>query len=804
MSQFEEFLLWTWVILVTLIYPLYLFKGMRRLQEQLDRLNKKVQRQNLPQLPVEEKVPIRTPQPVSPPPLVQAPAPVVTAGPAVKVPPPLPFKAPLPPLREPGGFELAAKGLVSRIWNWILVGEEHRKPGVSVEFAVATNWLVRVGVLVLVVGVGFFLDYSARMGWLGDAGKVGVAVLAGAALTAAGMMNLNRKYHLLGQGLVGAGLAVLYTAMFAAYQRYGLIPPSLAFVAMFLVTLGGVGISLYSRSLLIAVLGIIGGYLTPFLLPDSGEVAGLLVYLAVLGGGVLLLSVRRQWFVLNVLAFLFTSLHTFALLVWWRDPLPFSLIMPFLLIYFLIFSTAAFLFQVVQKVKSTWLDLGFLLMNAGGFFLAAQYLIPRYYAREWVSLVTLLLALFYALHFYVFIKRKGEDRGLALSFMSLSSLFLLMSVPLYFSAAWWTFSWALLALVLLAASQKVQSRFLEQVGFGILMLSLLRLLQVDLAVAYGPAIVHGMPLSVYFSGFLQRLMQLGVPLLSIAGALWLQRHPLKAWTGFQLDEANDSATILPPDFSGWTLRAAGLGFGFLVLHLEVSRSFTYLFSPALPTLLTLVWVATGWVLLGWLKSEPSLKVFQYLLCGFVMALMAKWLFWDLSGWGLVVARGLFRPYTFVDAGFRFLDAGLRLGFLLLTFRYFLRVQLLPNLRQFFGYLALFSLWLYSTLEVNSLLAVFVPGLRSGGLSVFWGLFALSLVSAGLFKRFRPLRLIGLAMFMWVAIKVFFHDLASLDPIYKIVAFILLGIVILAGAYAYLRFQDRFALDSQTDSVNGDA
>jgi uncharacterized membrane protein len=108
------------------------------------------------------------------------------------------------------------------------------------------------------------------------------------------------------------------------------------------------------------------------------------------------------------------------------------------------------------------------------------------------------------------------------------------------------------------------------------------------------------------------------------------------------------------------------------------------------------------------------------------------------------------------------------------------------------------------LEVNSLLAVFVPGLRSGGLSVFWGLFALSLVSAGLFKRFRPLRLIGLAMFMWVAIKVFFHDLASLDPIYKIVAFILLGIVILAGAYAYLRFQDRFALDSQTDSVNGDA
>ena len=113
------------------------------------------------------------------------------------------------------------------------------------------------------------------------------------------------------------------------------------------------------------------------------------------------------------------------------------------------------------------------------------------------------------------------------------------------------------------------------------------------------------------------------------------------------------------------------------------------------------------------------------------------------------------------------------------------------LRSVFGYGCLAMLLLYTTLEINTLLEAFVPGLRGGGISVYWGLFALSLVSVGLVKRVRPLRMVGLAMFTLVAGKVFLSDLAQLDPVYRIIAFILLGIVLIAGAFAYLKFEDRF-------------
>ena len=106
-----------------------------------------------------------------------------------------------------------------------------------------------------------------------------------------------------------------------------------------------------------------------------------------------------------------------------------------------------------------------------------------------------------------------------------------------------------------------------------------------------------------------------------------------------------------------------------------------------------------------------------------------------------------------------------------------------------GFCGLGLLLIYLTLEVNALLHTYAEGLRPGGVSILWSLFALALILRGIKYSERVLRYLGLALFAVVAGKVFFVDLSRLDQFYRIVAFILLGILVLCGSFLYLKFQD---------------
>ena len=74
-------------------------------------------------------------------------------------------------------------------------------------------------------------------------------------------------------------------------------------------------------------------------------------------------------------------------------------------------------------------------------------------------------------------------------------------------------------------------------------------------------------------------------------------------------------------------------------------------------------------------------------------------------------------------------------------------------------------------------------------SIFWTIYAALLTAIGFGYRKSSARRLGLTLFIITAIKVFF-DVWSLGQIYRIVSFIVFGVIALAASFAYTKYRDR--------------
>jgi uncharacterized membrane protein len=86
----------------------------------------------------------------------------------------------------------------------------------------------------------------------------------------------------------------------------------------------------------------------------------------------------------------------------------------------------------------------------------------------------------------------------------------------------------------------------------------------------------------------------------------------------------------------------------------------------------------------------------------------------------------------------------------------------------------------------------------GGISIYWSLFAFTLLFTGISKNRAVLRRIGLVIMSGVVFKVFFVDLSGLEQLYRIVAFIVLGVIILICSFLYLKYRHRFSIEEEEE------
>ena len=159
------------------------------------------------------------------------------------------------------------------------------------EESLTSRWLVWLGAITIALGSIFLVKYSIERGWVGPAVRVAMGFAFGVVLLLAGEWLRQRplqraiaavRPNYVPPAVTSAGLFSAFASVYAAFQLYHLIGAPTAFLTLAVLAALGIGLSILQGGM-VAVLGLLGGFVTPWLVPAEAPSAwGLFAYLLLL------------------------------------------------------------------------------------------------------------------------------------------------------------------------------------------------------------------------------------------------------------------------------------------------------------------------------------------------------------------------------------------------------------------------------------------------------------------------------------------------------------------------------------------
>jgi uncharacterized membrane protein len=304
------------------------------------------------------------------------------------------------------------------------------------------NWPIKLGVLLLLIGLGSGYRYLEAQGYLRlpiGYRLIGISLLAIAALAFGWRQRQQRASFAL--SLQGGALGALLITIYAALQQYQLISGGLAFSLMLAVVATGVVLALLQDALWLALFAALGGFLAPILASTGGgNHVQLFTYYLILNTGILAIALRKGWRALNVLG----AIATFGIGLLWGarlyQPEHLMTVTPFLLAFFLMYLAITVLYALRhgegEAVFDAVLVFGVPLATLSALFGLLQHNRP---AIGWFCVCA---ALLYAVLRHLLQRRSSAD-VLQQGFLILALSFATLAIPLLFNARITSVLWAL-------------------------------------------------------------------------------------------------------------------------------------------------------------------------------------------------------------------------------------------------------------------------------------------------------------------------------------------------------------------------
>lgn len=354
----------------------------------------------------------------------------------------------------------------------------------DLESRIGSHWLNRIGIAALLIGVSYFLKFAFDNNWIGPAGRISIGLIAGIAIVVWSERFRLKNYKAFSYSLKAVGIGTLYLSLWAAFHLYSLIPSSVAFAMMIVVTAATSVMALSQDAEILVAFALIGGFVTPRLLStgENREMA-LFTYVAILDFATLVLVVFKPWRRLLVMSYAGTLILYLGWYWTFYNRNQLTITLAYATVFFAIFAIAPLITLQPEGENPFFAALPAVLalVNAAVYFLEAFAMIEEVNKINMAWFALALAAVYIVLSRQVRARKLTARSSEILYFLHLAVAigFITVAIPIRLDAHWITIGWFIEAGVLLWVANRIHSDFLNLLALCALVLGVIRLLFID-------------------------------------------------------------------------------------------------------------------------------------------------------------------------------------------------------------------------------------------------------------------------------------------------------------------------------------